>query len=204
MKEQAEREERKEPRRDLLLILLIIPLGICCMFVAGQAAIELAPTWNVVADMGSNLDPDVDFSVNTIPELIEPVSSNILTQPVWGDLFLTPNAVIPTRIIPTNIPTLPPQPTTQPTVVIPTNIPTSVPTPTNVILPPPQPPPPPPTPPPPPPSECRSRYHESTELRIYYIAGERSPITIVVTNAGPHNAHWISTITDNFLLPLLD
>jgi uncharacterized repeat protein (TIGR01451 family) len=192
MKEQAERDERKESRRDLLLILLIIPVGICCMFVAGQAAIGLAPTWDVAADMGSNLDPDIDFAADIDPGIIGPINSNILTQPVWRDIFLTPNAVIPTRIIPTKIPTLPPRPTTQPTVSVPTDIPTLVPppTPTTVILPPPTKPPPPPTPPPPPPS---------ANLDISKVAsppGSGNFYTIVVTNSGPDNASGFN-ITDN-------
>ena len=132
MKEQKEREE---PRRELLLILLIVPLGILCMFLAGQVAIKLDPSWEMPVDMGSNLDPNLDFAAETIPELMEPINPNILTQPVWGDLFLTPNAVIPTRIIPTKVPTLRPQPTARPTLVIPTNIPTLVPPPTIVVLP---------------------------------------------------------------------
>lgn len=197
MKEQAEREERKEPRRDLLLILLIIPLGICCMFVAGQAAIELAPTWDVEADMGSNLDPNVEFSVDTISELIEPVSSNILTQPVWGDLFLTPNAVIPTRIIPTNIPTLPPRPTAQPTVVIPTNIPTSVPTPTTIVLPPPTKPPPPPTPPPPTPVPRADLSITKDDGIALYMQGITVRYTIAASNAGPDGVAG-AIVTDTF------
>ena len=149
-----EQEGREERRRDLLLVLLIVPLGILCMFLAGQVAIKLDPSWELPVDLGSNLDPNVDFAARNTPELMEPITSNILTQPVWGDLFLTPNAVIPTRIIPTKVPTLRPQPTARPTLVIPTNIPTLVPPPTIVVLPPPTKPPPPP-PPPPPPSTLR-------------------------------------------------
>ena len=189
-------KEKEEPRRDLLLILLIVPLGVLCMFLTGQQAIKLAPSWTLVADMGSNLDPDVDFAAKTVPELMEPVNSDILTQPVWGNLFLTPNAVIPTRNIPTKAPTPQTLPTTQPTASIPTSLPTLVPPPTTIVLPPPQPtsPPPQPTSPPPQPTSPPPPV-PSADLSILknannteYTPGAGIEYTILVTNAGPDAA----------------
>jgi len=113
MKESEEREEREKRRRDLLLVLLIVPLGILCMFLTGQVAIKLDPSWELPVDLASNLDPNLESVVETIPELMDPLNPNILTQPVWGDIFLTPNAAIPTRIIPTFPPTPRPQATAQ-------------------------------------------------------------------------------------------
>jgi uncharacterized repeat protein (TIGR01451 family) len=106
MTDQEETREKKR-RRDLLLILLLLPLGILCIFFTGGAAIRLAPTWVLPADMGSNLDPDSDFFALGTPVILGPLDSNILTQPVWESLFLTPDAVIPTREI-IVIPTPPP------------------------------------------------------------------------------------------------
>jgi len=196
-------KEREEPRRDLLLVLLIVPLGILCMFLTGQQAIKLVPSWTLVADMGSNLDPDADFAAQTNPELMEPVSSNILTQPVWGDLFLTPNAIIPTRIIPTRIiPTKVPTLQTQPTIIIPTDNPTPVPPPTAIVLPPPPPPPPPtsppPPPPPPPPTSVPSANPGITKNdgSAGYTPGAGIKYTLLVTNAGPDVATGFN-ITDS-------
>jgi uncharacterized repeat protein (TIGR01451 family) len=106
-------DTRRKSRRDLLLVLLILPLGVLCMFATGQAAIRLAPTWVLNADMRSFLDPNAQFAAGGNQLFIEPLDPGILTLPAWGDLFLTPNAVIPTRLIPTATP-LPPARTPQP------------------------------------------------------------------------------------------
>jgi len=203
MKERAEREERESPRRGLLLlILLIILLGILCMFVAGQTAIRLDPSWTANADMGSNQDPNAGFDVDTTPELMGPISSDILTQPVWADLFLTPGAIIPTRIIPTNPPTSLPQPTAQPTVAIPTDIPTLIPTLIPTYIPPPTFPPPPkptnpPPPPPPPPPPSADLSITVTDNATDYEAGGTTTYEIIVSNLSGSNITG-ATITDNF------
>ena len=101
-------DSQRKSRRDLLLILLILPLGVLCMFVTGQAAIRLAPTWMLNADMRSFLDPNSEFAAGGNQLFIEPLDPGILTLPAWGDLFLTPNAAIPTRLIPTATPPPPP------------------------------------------------------------------------------------------------
>ncbi len=190
------KEREEEPRRDLLLILLIVPLGVLCMFLAGQAATRFSPTWNVESDMGSDLDPDVDFAALPIPNLIEPIDANILTQPVWGDLFLTPNAIIPTRISPTLAPTLQVQPTIQPTLIIPTDNPTAIPPPpTIIVLPPPtRPPPPPPTVPPPLSANLGITKNDGI---LTYLPGATVQYTITASNAGPNNVTG-ATVTDIF------
>ena len=199
MKEPEEREER---RRELLLLLIIVPLGVLCMFLAGQLAINLDPSWELPVDLGSNLDPNLDFAAENIPELMEPINPNIMTQPVWGDLFLTPNAVIPTRIIQTMPPTPRPQPTAQPTVIIPTDNPTPIPTLPTAIIPPPRPTKPPPTDPPPttkpPPTPILYADLGITkdDGRGTYTPGAGISYTIVVTNAGPSNASGFN-IADN-------
>jgi uncharacterized repeat protein (TIGR01451 family) len=109
-------DTRRKSRRDLLLVLLILPLGVLCMFVTGQAAIRLAPTWVLNADMRSLLDPNAQFAAGGNQLFIEPLDPGILTLPAWSDLFLTPNAAIPTRLIPTATPP-PPARTPQPPTV---------------------------------------------------------------------------------------
>lgn len=101
-------DTRRKSRRDLLLVLLILPLGVLCMFVTGQAAIRLAPTWMLNTDMRSFLDPNSEFAAGGNQLFLEPLDPGILTLPAWGDLFLTPNAAIPTRLIPTATPPPPP------------------------------------------------------------------------------------------------
>jgi uncharacterized repeat protein (TIGR01451 family) len=107
-------EHRRKSRRDLLLVLLILPLGVLCMFVTGQVAIKLAPTWVLHADMSSYLDPNANFEALGDLPLFEPLNSDILTKPAWGNLFLTPQAFIPNRVIATKTPvpvnTAPPPP----------------------------------------------------------------------------------------------
>lgn len=88
-------DPQRKSRRDLLLILLILPLGVLCMLMAGQAAISLSPDWALPANMLSHLDPSANFEGERV--LIEPVNPGILTQPVWDRIFLTPNAPFPTR-----------------------------------------------------------------------------------------------------------
>ncbi len=106
-------DTRHKSRRDLLLVLLILPLGVLCMFITGQTAIKLAPSWVLNADMRSFLNPNATFAAGGNQLFIEPLDPGILTLPAWGNLFLTPNAVIPTRQIPTATPP-PPARTPQP------------------------------------------------------------------------------------------
>ena len=207
-------ETRKKDRRDLLLVLLILPLGFLCIFFIGGIAVRLAPSWVLAADMGSNLDPNVDFAARSNPdELFAPINSDILTQPVWGPYFLTPSAIIPTRVGPTAVTTSQPQPTSRPTTIpVPTDNPTPTPLPTSIW--------PPPTKPPPGPRPTASPTRTlsptptstptftstpipSADLSISkddgsatYTPGAGISYTIIVTNAGPDNASGFD-ITDN-------
>ena len=106
-------DTKRKSGKDLLLILLILPFGVLCMFMTGQAAIRLAPTWMLPVNMFSNLDPNAEFAGLSNPLFIEPINPDILTQPVWDPLFLTPNVSIPTRVlveISTPRPAVTPQP----------------------------------------------------------------------------------------------
>jgi uncharacterized repeat protein (TIGR01451 family) len=107
-------DTKRKSGKDLLLILLILPFGVLCMFMTGQAAIRLAPTWMLPVNMFSNLNPNAVFAGLSNPLFIEPINPGILTQPVWDPLFLTPNASIPTRVyieVSTPRPVITPQPT---------------------------------------------------------------------------------------------
>ena len=204
----SEQEKQKKSNRDLLLILLLLPLGVCLMFAAGQAAIELAASWTLNADMGSGLNPDVEFANRNDPSFIEPILSGILTQPAWAGVYLTPDAVIPGEdgqpVVAPPLPDQPsPQPPAQPSSSPPTSVPTSNPTPviaptTVVVVPPTQPPGPKPTTEPPPPEP-----DVEVDLRITkndgqssYTAGSTVVYSVVVTNIGA-NAVSGATISDN-------
>lgn len=87
--------ESERKRRDWLLILLILPLGMACMFVSGQFALGLIPHTSIDASMGSNLDPNVDFLTSQTFGLVGPISQDILTPPFWLNTYLTPQAFRP-------------------------------------------------------------------------------------------------------------
>jgi hypothetical protein len=76
-------------RRDWTLLLLILPIGIILMLVAGQIAIRIVPSWRVQAGMGSNLDPETASQQQAGP--VQPVLPDILTPLAWLDTFLTPH-----------------------------------------------------------------------------------------------------------------
>lgn len=81
----------------MLLILLLVPLGMVCMFLTGQIAIQLTPVWQLQADLRSLLNPSAEFFVDG-EGLIEPVSTEIVGQSFRPELLLTPSGIIPTNI----------------------------------------------------------------------------------------------------------
>jgi len=178
-------DTRQKSRRDLLLVLLILPLGVLCMFMTGQVAISLVPNWVLVANMRSLLDPNANFAARGNQPFIEPLNADILTQPAWGNSFLTPNASIPTRVIVTVTP--PPPVRTPPPLVLVTPDNNTDPTATAsgpIII---------------PTNEGRAQ----ADLRIVksdnsntYTPGTRINYTILVTNLGPDNAP-IFDVIDN-------
>jgi uncharacterized repeat protein (TIGR01451 family) len=177
-------DTRKKARRDLLLVLLILPLGVLCMFVTGQAAIRLAPKWVLSAEMRSLLDPNAEFAAGGVPFSILPLNPNILTRPAWGDLFLTPNVTIPPRIIFTATPTPPPPPRTPPPVrYTPGNDPE--PTTTGGPI----------KPTPGERQEADLKIEKSDNSRTY-TPGTSINYTILVTNLGPHPALTFNVIDD--------
>ncbi len=113
-------------RRDWILVLIILPVGILLMFLAAQLAIRLSPEWRYAADMRSYLDPDSSYLTQQGNAPVAPLLPDILTQPPWVDTFLTPGATQPTK---TSSPTPSPTYTAAPTEVLPTLLPSLTPTP---------------------------------------------------------------------------
>jgi len=124
-------DPRRKSRRDLLLILLILPFGCLLMFFIGQAAIRLAPTWLLPVNMFSNLDPDADFAGLGVPQIIEPLDPGILNLPDPDELSANPSGPNSNAIVVENTPqppvrTPPPPPVINtPDVIIPPPFPTS-------------------------------------------------------------------------------
>lgn len=179
-------DTRRKSRRDLLLILLILPFGVLCMFMTGQSAIKLAPTWMLPVNMFSNLDPNAEFAGLDNPLFIEPLNPGILTQPVWDPLFLTPEAIIPTREVVAVSSPPPPVRTPQPPPVE-VNTPDNNPAPTatlpgGVIL----------------PTQSIPLLADlaitKTDSNNTYTPGTAINYTIVVTNQGPDEAYRFNVV----------
>jgi hypothetical protein len=134
---------RKRDRRDLLVSLLLLILGIACLLLAAQVAITPEPIWRVAANMLSGVNPDTgEGGVPVGPlrdEALTPLPKDILTpmgtpSPAPGavagqplEVTATPQEVV---AVPTSLPTLTPRlPTLTPT---PTRTPTPTPTATRL------------------------------------------------------------------------
>ncbi len=94
MKSKPESERRE--RQDWLIVLLILLIGFVCVCAAAQWALRFSPSWKLNADMNSGIDPNSDFLTSKPMGFFEPVDSNILTQPAWVRVFLTPGAIFAT------------------------------------------------------------------------------------------------------------
>ncbi|MEW6402559.1 MAG: hypothetical protein AB1649_12220, partial [Chloroflexota bacterium] len=126
-------------RRDWILLILILPLGILFMLLAGQWAINLMPNWRIFADISSKVNPGDYLVTDGLPNSFAPVSSGILTPMPWADSFLTPGAqttsssVVPLTVLnPSATPTSPiiasPSPSSTPPTITTTPSSTSSPT----------------------------------------------------------------------------
>ena len=188
-------------RRDWIIVLLILFLGLLCILITGQWALRFKPSWSLNTNMESRLDPNSDFLTHRPSGFIEPIDASILTQPGWINVFLTPGAIFPTRTVPLLLTaTLPSQPTfTVPAVASATSgmVVTANPTNTFVYY------------PPPPTSTLRPRPRNTrtptiivstptpppvADLQITkdngaqtYLAGGTLTYAITVTNNGPNN-----------------
>ena len=167
----------KRNRRDLLLILLLVPLGMLCMFITGQMAIQLKPLWQLEADLRSFLNPTANFLVDDEGRY-EPVDPDIPPpQRNLGNL-LDPNSIVPTNafiVISTPIR----KDTPAPTAGIITPVLTPPPTPTisgPIIVPTSQGP------------SLADLAITKTDSSNTYTPGTTIQYTIVVTNRGPDSA----------------
>ena len=126
-------KEIENERRDWVIVVVILLLGLLFVFLAGGWALRFSSSWNLNADMGSGLDPNSD-SLTRPSGFVEAIDPAILTPPVWLNSYLTEDAVIPTRIHLTATPT----PMATSTRVLPTatNFPIGTATSTLVYLPP--------------------------------------------------------------------
>lgn len=84
-------QAREQDRREWLVILLILLIGLPCILLAGGWALRFNPNWKLNANMESNLDPNSDFLTKR-PFLINQLDPDILTKPAGYDIFLTPSA----------------------------------------------------------------------------------------------------------------
>jgi uncharacterized repeat protein (TIGR01451 family) len=122
-------------RHGWILVAVLLLVGLLCVFIAGNWAIRFSPSWNLVADMGSGLDPNSGYLTRPADNLVPPLDPAILTQPVWIDFFLTPGAVVPTRISVSQTPQIPVPTSTQAAPATQTFLPTASPTGTFVFFP---------------------------------------------------------------------
>lgn len=125
-------KEVEHERRDWIIVAIILLFGLLLVLFAGKWATRFAPLWELNADMGSRLNPDSDYLTNRPNALIPVVNPAILTEPVWMDFYLTPDAVIPTQPRPADTST----PTSEPTHIPPTStdVPTGTPTSTPIVV----------------------------------------------------------------------
>ncbi len=87
-------EHKRHELQDWGIVLLLLLIGFCCVIFAAQWALRFAPSWQVDADLGSNISLDSEYLTNQPVGFFEPVDPAILTQPGWanGNIFLTPGA----------------------------------------------------------------------------------------------------------------
>ncbi|MEN9524616.1 MAG: hypothetical protein RL536_685, partial [Candidatus Parcubacteria bacterium] len=103
---------QKPERKDWVLLIFIIPIGVLLILFVGQWAIRLLPSWIVNSGMNSNLEPDAARPL----ALLEPLLPQILIPLPWEDSYLDPGGDISFPPFLTFEPTASPSPTAvQPT-----------------------------------------------------------------------------------------
>ena len=124
----------EQDRRGWIIVSVLLIAGLLCVFMAGGWAIRFPSSWRLAAGMGSSLDPDSEYLTLPSNAAIQPLDPSILTQPVWINVFLTPGAVIPTRITggeTTPLPVITPTPAASDVPATPT---AASPTPTSTVV----------------------------------------------------------------------
>ena len=84
-------------KRDWSLLIVIVPIGIFLMMIAGQIAVRIVPNWSVQAGMQSSLNLDSASKLHA--GLIQPILPDILTPESWLDTFLTPSANLNVNVV---------------------------------------------------------------------------------------------------------
>jgi len=77
--------DKKRTRRDLLALLLLLLAVFACLFATAQFAITPAGSWQVPANMLSELNPD-NLRRSQVP--VEPLRPEVLTPPAWDPSHL--------------------------------------------------------------------------------------------------------------------
>jgi len=200
----------KKRKREWLLSLFFLPLGIAAMLYVGQAAISQPPKWSVQANMDSYIDPNAYQEQGRIA----PLRAEIMTQPAWANIYLTPQSDgasttatsqgdTDATATPTLLATATGAGTQLPTSTA-SLTPTNTPLPTSTIYYPPPPPtntkkPPPPAPTntytPVPPLDSADLLITNTDSSSTYAPNAGITYTIEVINLGPDNASGFD-ITD--------
>ena len=194
----------KDNRRDWIIVIVIILVGLLCILLAGGWALRLTPSWKLDSDMGSNLDPNSDFLTARSNGFVEPIDPSILTRPAWLSFgsYLTPGASFNTGTpAPTSANTQPPlatktsistlNPTPTGTLAI-----TAAPTNTSISY---------PTSPPVRTATPSATSTATADLRItitdgsitYIVGGTRTYTIVVYNSSGPSNING-ATVVDNF------
>jgi hypothetical protein len=200
MKSNPENSKPQRERQDWGIVLIILLFGFLCVIVAAQWALRFSPSWQIDANMESNLDLNSEFLTSRPVGFIEPIDPDILTQPVWASGLFTPGAKSVTRTpLPPPTATVPTEPeaTSVPTNTIAvTNTGTTAPTNTFVWLPlpatstrkPKDPPADTPTNTAPPPAPSADLAITNSDGAALYLPGSLRSYTIVVSNPlGPSN-----------------
>ena len=100
---------QERERRDLSILIFLVPLGILLIIIVGQMAVRMMPFWSINAGMGSNLEPDASSARPFA--LLEPILPQILTPMAWAESYLTPDGEIDFPPFLTFEPTATPSPT---------------------------------------------------------------------------------------------
>jgi hypothetical protein len=117
----SDQDERRS-RRDWLLALLLLLLGLLCLCVTAELAIRPAQTWQASANMRSDVNPDTGEVVK-----VEPVGPKALT-PLPLDKILTPEGT-PSPVPQAIIGQLPTATSTRQAAIVPTSTATDTPIP---------------------------------------------------------------------------
>jgi len=85
------KKNTKSKQRFWLALFSILPLGILLFLITGLLATRIVPFWSVNATTNSSLSL---YNLPSDVNILKPISSEILTPPIWVDTYLTPNSEV--------------------------------------------------------------------------------------------------------------